>query len=147
MAESVFLVFGEEVDRERFIDLVLSLGGVTGPDERGEARLSDGYAHVWVHLAGLPEADPDELAVYEARLGGRVATEIELEISRTQGSEQLAFRIIDAAARHWRFVVYNGHDEPEEGVRTVDELRARAESDAPSIFWPPRTGGQADRGA
>ncbi|WP_067803368.1 hypothetical protein [Actinomadura formosensis] len=144
MAESVFLVFGEEIDRERFVDLVVSLGGVTGPGERGEARLSDGYAHVWVHLTGLAENEPDELAVYQARLGGPVMTEIELEISRTKGSEQLAFRIIEAVARHWWFVVFNGRDEPEVGVRTVDELRARAGAGAHGIFWPSGADGRAD---
>ncbi|MBO2458860.1 hypothetical protein [Actinomadura violacea] len=140
MAESVFLVFGEELDPARFVELVVSLGGVTGPGERGDARLSDGHAHVWVHLTGLPEDDPDELAVYEARLGGRVVAEAELEISRTKGSEGLAWRIVDAAARRWRFVVFNGHDEPEVGVRTVDELRARVASGASSVFWPPDPG-------
>ncbi|MEU4827526.1 hypothetical protein AB0H37_37170 [Actinomadura sp. NPDC023710] len=146
MAESVFLAFGEEVDRDRFIGLVATLGGVTGPGERGDARLSDGYAHVWVHLTDIPEDDPDELAVYEARLGGRVAAEIELEISRTKGSEQLAWRIIDAASRHWRFVVFNGHDEPEVGVCTVDTLRSRAERGAGSIFWPLSAGDRPEDG-
>lgn len=132
MSKSLMLVFSEEVDPERFLDIVVELGGVRHPDEWVLGRLSRGSRHVWIY-DDLDDLEVDELKMLEGKLGGAIGTRVILNLSREEQTDQVALELIEAAARRWLVVVDNLDDR----VFTVDELRARKESGAPYVFWDP----------
>lgn len=74
----------------------------------------------------LSSFEPEDEALYAARLGAPIGQQVVLSVSRTRGSDLLAMRILEEAARRgWRFVVLDYHG----GIRTLEELRALAAGD------------------
>ncbi len=132
MSRSLMLVFSEEVDPERFLDVVVELGGVRHPDEWVQGRLSRGPRHVWIYN-DLDDLEVNEQKMLEAKLGGTIGTRLIFNLSREEHTDQIALELIEAAARRWLVVVDNLDDR----VFTVDELRARKESGEPYLFWDP----------
>lgn len=132
MSQIVILVFGSAVEPQEFHDMVLGMGGETDPRIAASVRLSQGSSHVWVYG---PEGesigdDPEVEATYEQVLGGPVAADVTLHLSRSAHSPRLAMDIVEAAAQRWRLAVDNTEDE----VLTVDQLRDRARNYS-SVFW------------
>ena len=130
MSETVVLVCANAVSPDELRDLIRNLGGEADPDMGAAARLSRGRDHVWVYGPDPEDPDPEADAQYERLLGGPIAADISLEISRSPGSPRMAMEIIEAAAaRGWRFVVDNGYD-----VLTLAGLEERAGRFS-SVFW------------
>lgn len=125
MAEEIFLIFGDSVDEDEFLDLLVELGGVR-LDEDEDARLSRDKKHVWVTTdeQKILDIEPEDVEAYETKLGARARREVILSISSTKGSDRVAMEIIEAAARRWRLIVDNNLG----GLFTVEELRALADS-------------------
>lgn len=131
MSRTVRLVFSEELDPERFLDVVVSLGGVRHPDVGTDGRLSRGTRHVWVFINPGESMELPEIEMLEDKLGAPVGSQVMLELSDEDGTDQLALELINAVAKHWHLVV----DDLEETVFTVEELRVRAASRPQNLFW------------
>lgn len=132
MSVTITLSFANTVSPAELRDLIQSLGGEADPEMGADARLSRGRDHVWVYGPdyGDEEYDPDEDVEYERLLGGPIACEVRLHLSRSPASPRLALEIIEAAtARGWRLVVDN-----EYGPMTLDTLHERAARSS-SVFW------------
>lgn len=133
MSESIGLVFSEKIDLERFLDVVVALGGVRHPDEWVQGRLTRGDRHVWIYNADPGDLEPSELDALEGKLGEAIGTRVILNLSREEGTDRVALELVEAAARRWRVVVDNLVDR----VFTVDELRDREKSEEPYLFSDP----------
>lgn len=93
-----------------------------------------GRNHIWVYgpddISEDEEYDPDEDIEYEQLLGGPIAVDVSLDISRSPDSPGMALEVIEAAAAGGlRLVVDNG-----DGPITLDTLRDRAARFS-SVFW------------
>jgi hypothetical protein len=132
MPEPVILIFAERVDQEGFRDVVESLNGVRDPDPYLGARLSRGKCHVWAYTREDQQdtLEPDQVAAYQARLGGPVGGQVVLDMSDAPGSERLVLELIEAVARRWHVVVDNNIGV----VFTVEELRQRVAAGRRSVF-------------
>ncbi|MGI8648665.1 MAG: hypothetical protein DLM55_03030 [Acidimicrobiales bacterium] len=143
MSESLGLVFSEDIDPERFLDVVVALGGVRHPDEWILGRLSRESRHVWIYNADPREMEESEVRALEGKLGGVIGTRLILDLSWEEGTEQVVLELVEAAAQRWHVVV----DHLDDRVFTVDELRDRKKSGEPYLFsdpLPPRAVEETD---
>lgn len=100
--------------QSEFIAFLRSVGGIETPDEFSYCnqigRLSEGNIHVWVYFDNKTplidfEEDTKELVVQ--KLDGKpVQTGITLEMSSTQGSDQLAAAFISKFSKQYHCVLY-----------------------------------------
>jgi hypothetical protein len=131
----ISLFFDVKIDPAEFARLVADLGGVAWPNAWTEARLTRGGGRsVWADhsekwFRGLGAADRTDFA---AQLGAEICDKTDLYISSARGSDHVALDIIEAAAKRWHFIVYDHRG----NTCTVDELRARADTNQPFLFVP-----------
>src|SRR5579871_6892102 len=121
MSEPIALISSAAITQEEFTRFLATVGAMVRPDEVFDGRLSQGERHIWIVLdnRGLDEWEPAERAAVEQKLGRQAQTYIIVEISHTEGSEQIAVEFVCAFAKYWPCVVDNLRG----AVYTVDELR------------------------
>ena len=94
MSHTFTLVSSHEISREDFLNLLQQSGVVLQPDEVYDGRISQEDRHVWLALNTTCLRDYED--EQEARdrlvqlLGGELKSCIDLNVSRTHGSQQLA---------------------------------------------------------
>ncbi|MPY81384.1 MAG: hypothetical protein GEV04_23915, partial [Actinophytocola sp.] len=126
---AIELAFGENVDPTTFLDALVALGGVRQPDEHTDGRLSRGSGHVWVYLNPEEGLEPKTQRIMEQKLHGPVRSRVVLDLSREEGSDELALGLIWAAAERWTLVVDTlQHEEARHGILTPEELRSRVKA-------------------
>ena len=112
MSEPVALITNEVIEPGEFRAFLQQEGATLAPDNSFDGRISAGDKHVWIALdnSSLRYYDEDEELADELRtltelLGDKPRTNIVLEISRTEGSEQLAINFACEFAKRWKCVV------------------------------------------
>lgn len=123
MSEPFTLCTSTVVTPEEFEEVLKEMGATLLNPSRREWVISDGEKHVWVFLGESLEPkeyeDDPLVPVVRARLGGPPRTEVEMEVSRTEGSEHLAVEFACRCAERWPCVV----DDCGDNVYTADDLR------------------------
>jgi hypothetical protein len=124
MPKPFALVSSREIKVQEFFDVLRQLGGVIDDAEALAGRLSQGDKHVWVSLDNslLNEYEAAEIEQISLKLGGQPQSHILLDVSRTEGSEQLAVEFASMCAERWPCVVYNLRDNV---ISATDVLRLR----------------------
>lgn len=127
MGPALVVISTEEIDEDDLNAVVESLGGVVEP---AGARLDRGGCYVEILNSAPGPIEPEDMALYETKLGGPPRTQLVLDMSKDPGTDRLAFELVDALARQWTVVVDNDYG----SVFTIGELRARAEAGESSLF-------------
>ncbi|MGH9389008.1 MAG: hypothetical protein ACRD1Z_05280, partial [Vicinamibacteria bacterium] len=107
MSDGIGLIFSEEIDIERFLDVVETLGGERHPDPWTLGELWRGKHTVWI-FEDVEGFDYDDRPVYsdlEDKLGGQLRYGIIIDFSHHTGSDRVAYELIAAAAERFHFVI------------------------------------------
>ncbi len=120
MSEPFALISSTEINHEEFVAFLKQQGAELTPDDVYDGRLSRGNLHVWVVLNNnnLNELETYDNELIQQGLGNPPKTYITLEVSRKEGSEQVAVEFANACAQKWPCVVYNLQDK----IYTKDDL-------------------------
>ena len=124
MLQPFALVSSREMKVQECFEVLRELGGVIDEAEALAGRLSQGDKHGWVALDNslLNEYEAAEIEQLRLKLGGQPQAHILLDVSRTEGSEQLAVACASMCAERWPCVVYNLRDNV---ISATDVLRLR----------------------
>ena len=106
------LISSSEITAEEFLAVLREAGGAIENAAALAGRVSLHDKHVWVSLDNrlLKEYEADEMVLVTQKLEGPPQSHILLDVSRTEGSEQLAVEFACVCARKWPCVVYNVQD-------------------------------------
>ncbi|MGH9389010.1 MAG: hypothetical protein ACRD1Z_05290, partial [Vicinamibacteria bacterium] len=129
------LIFSEEIDIERFLDVVETLGGWRHPRKTDAGQLQRGDRAIWIFedVEGLDYGDRPEYFDFEDKLGGPLRDSIIIEISRRPGSDRVAYELIEAAAERFHFIIDTLEGSPSIAL-TIEELRAHAATNPRNLF-------------
>lgn len=111
MTENIALISTHVIIKQELTEAILAGGGVLDPENMSFGRISQGTRHIWIYLEE-PEAflntqdaeEQDNPAGWElvrTKLGGEPRSAIEIEVSRTSGSQKLAVDFAILCAQRW----------------------------------------------
>ena len=109
MPKPFALISSRAMKAQEFFDVLRAVGGVVENADALEGRISRGEQHVWIALDNslLKDYEANEVELISQKLGGKPQSHILLDVSRTEGSEQLAVDFAFACMARWPCVVYN----------------------------------------
>ncbi len=132
--EPVQLVSSVEISRPELVAFLQTLGAKADSTKIYDGVVYRGDANVWIVL-DREGIDEDDVEIFTQKLGNTPRTSIVIDISRAEGSEQLAVEIVGRFAERWPVVVDNCLPEEIGGkVFTADELLELKASG--KGFWP-----------
>ncbi len=111
MSHTFTLISSSEITNEDFNELLQQSGAVMHPDEVYDGRISQADRHVWLVLnktclQNLEEEDQqEERELLVKQLRGEPKTCIDLTVSRTEGSQQLAVEFASLCATKYPCIV------------------------------------------
>ncbi|MGK7932675.1 MAG: hypothetical protein AB4041_14760 [Microcystaceae cyanobacterium] len=108
MPEPISIISDQTIIIDEFKDFLRGLNIEIDPDEVYHGRLSEGNHHVWIVLDNdeLKNFDQSEIELMKEKLGSQPKTHILLDVSKTEGSKQLAMIFIDQLSNRWNFTKY-----------------------------------------
>lgn len=120
-----YLVSSTRLGAEDFQSVLAASGGVLDENHPFSGRVSRGARHVWLYLATeeLENRDAEEIAAITGKLGAPPAACILLDVSRTEGSEQLAIEFACAVAKRRRVALDDLHGHVFSSEELLDLLR------------------------
>jgi hypothetical protein len=109
MTQPFALISSTEINHEEFVAFLKREGAELTPDDVYDGRISRGELHVWILLdnSNLNDLEAFDNELIMQGLGKPPKTYITLDVSREQGSEQLAIEFAYACAEKWPCIVYN----------------------------------------
>ncbi len=112
MTENVALISTHAITKQELTEAILTGGGVLTPASRSVGRISRGTRHIWIYLEETEvflntqhaeeQNNPAGWELVRTKLGGEPQSAIEIEVSRTPGSQKLAVNLPSCARRHGR---------------------------------------------
>lgn len=122
MPKPFALISSSDIKEQEFFEVLRASGGIIEDASVLAGRISRGEQHVWVALDNslLKDYEADEIALISRKLKAKPWSSILLDVSRTDGSKQLAVAFAAACAQLWPCVVYNLRDK----VFSAQELRS-----------------------
>jgi hypothetical protein len=108
MPEPISIISDQVITLDEFKDFLRELNIEIDPDEVYDGRLSEGTHHVWMVLDNdeLKNFDQSEIELMREKLGNQPISHILLDVSTTEGSQQLAINFIDKLSNRWNCVIY-----------------------------------------
>lgn len=128
------MVSSVEISRPELVAFLQTLGAKPDPNHIYDGHIIRNPAHIYVVL-DREGIDEDDVEIFTQKLGSIPRTSIVIDISRAEGSEQLAVEIVGKFAARWPVIVDNCLPEEIGGkVFTADELLELKTSG--KGFWP-----------
>jgi hypothetical protein len=112
MPEPISIISDQVIKLDEFKDFLRDLHIEIDPDEVYHGRLSEGNNHVWIVLDNdeLKNFDQSEIELMIEKLGSQPKSHLLLDVSKTEGSKQLAMIFIDKLSNRWNCVIYDAQD-------------------------------------
>lgn len=111
MTENIALISTHAITKQELAETILKGGGVLTPASGSVGRISQGTRYIWIYLeeteAFLSTQDAEEQdnpagwELVRTKLGEEPQSAIEIEVSRTPGSQQLAVNFAILCAQRW----------------------------------------------
>jgi len=136
MPEPFAIVCSIRITADDLFAALRAHGGVIDNEAAKDGRVSRGECQVWVHLRDEELADLEDatLARIQTALGAEPISEVLLDVSGTEGSEQLAVDFACACAERWPCIVYDFKGR----ILTPDDLSRLQAAGAGFAEPPPR---------
>ncbi|MBC1241115.1 hypothetical protein VF14_26980 [Nostoc linckia z18] len=109
MPESISLISSAKIEPAEFLAFLEYSDVLLHPDKIYDGRISRVNSHVWIVLDNteLKNFSTDEIELITQKLRAKPETHILLDVSKTPGSEQLAFEFACKFAKKWSCVIYD----------------------------------------
>ncbi len=114
MTENIALISTHAITKQELAEAILAGGGVLTPVSGSVGRISRGTRHIWIYLEetevflSIQDAEeqdnPAGWELVRTKLEGEPRSAIEIEVSRTPGSQKLAVNFAILCAQRWPWV-------------------------------------------
>ncbi|MGK7944329.1 MAG: hypothetical protein AB4058_07655 [Microcystaceae cyanobacterium] len=112
MPEPISIISDQVIQLDEFKDFLQELNIEIDPNEVYTGRWSEENYHIWIVLDNdeLKNFEKSEIALMREKLGSQPKSHILLDVSKTEGSQQLAMIFIDKLSNRWNCVIYDAQN-------------------------------------